>query len=306
MRHGYDAHRAPAFGRVERRAVPGGPDDERRFMRTIQAGGASIPVLGFGTFQMTGDDVVRMVSHALEVGYRHIDTAQAYRNEAEVGQGIQRSSVSRDDVFVTTKVTPRRFEPGDLQASVEESLSALQLDHVDLVLLHWPNPDVPLADTLGALSDVRKRGLTRHVGVSNFPTALLDEAVAASDVPLVTNQVEYHPFLSQRPVLDAVRRHQMTLTAYSPLARGRVLDDPVLTEIADGHGATPGQVALAWLLAQDDVAAIPKTNSEQRAEENLAALEVTLSAEEVQRISGLARPDGRIVNPDFAPRWDAA
>jgi diketogulonate reductase-like aldo/keto reductase len=275
-------------------------------MRTIQAGGASIPVLGFGTFQMAGDDVVRMVSHALEVGYRHIDTAQGYRNEAEVGEGIRRSSVSRDDVFVTTKVTPRRFAPGDLQASVEESLAALQLDSVDLVLLHWPNPDVPLADTLGALSDVRKRGLTRHVGVSNFPSGLLDEAVATSDVPLVTNQVEYHPYLSQRAVLDAVRRHGMALTAYSPLAQGAVLDDEVLTEIAEGHGVTTGQVALAWLLAQDNVLAIPKTASEQRAEENLAALEVTLSDEEVQRISGLARPDGRVIDPDFAPQWDAA
>lgn len=275
-------------------------------MRTIQAGGASIPALGFGTFQMAGDDVVRMVSHALEVGYRHIDTAQGYRNEAEVGEGIRRSSVSRDEVFVTTKVTPRRFAPGDLQASVEESLAALQLDAVDLVLLHWPNPDVPLADTLGALSDVRKRGLTRHVGVSNFPSALLDEAVATSDAPLVTNQVEYHPYLSQRAVLDAVRRHGMALTAYSPLAQGSVLDDEVLTQIAQGHGVTTGQVALAWLLAQDGVLAIPKTASEQRAEENLAALEVTLSDEEVQRISGLARPDGRVIDPDFAPRWDAA
>jgi len=271
----------------------------------VTANGASIPALGFGTFQMAGDDVVRMVSWALDAGYRHVDTAQGYRNEVEVGRGIAASGVSRDEVFLTTKVTPRRFTPGDLRASVEESVSALGVDAVDLVLLHWPNPDVPLADTLGALAQVRERGLTRHVGVSNFPTALLDEAVRLSDAPLVTNQVEYHPYLSQQAVLDAVRRHGMALTAYSPLAQGAVLDDEVLREVAAGHDATVGQVALAWLLAQDGVVAIPKTASEDRAAENLAALELTLTAEELTRIDGLARGH-RVIDPDFAPRWDAA
>lgn len=275
-------------------------------MRTVQANGASIPVLGFGTFQMSGDDVVRMVSAALDAGYRHVDTAQGYGNEAEVGQGIARSSVSRDDVFVTTKVAPQAFAPGDLQASVERSLSALRLDHVDLVLLHWPNPDVPLADTLGALADVVRRGLTRHVGVSNFPSAMLDEAVQLSDAPLATDQVEYHPYLSQRAVLGAVRRHRMALTAYSPLAQGAVLDDPVLRSIAEDHGATVGQVTLAWLVAQDGVVAIPRTSSERRAEENLAALELQLSDQEMNRISALATRSRRVIDPPFAPRWDAA
>jgi 2,5-diketo-D-gluconate reductase B len=275
-------------------------------MRTVQANGASIPVLGFGTFQMSGDDVVRMVSAALDAGYRHVDTAQGYGNEAEVGQGIARSSVSRDDVFVTTKVTPQAFAPGDLQASVERSLSALRLDHVDLVLLHWPNPDVPLADTLGALADVVRRGLARHVGVSNFPSAMLDEAVELCDVPLATDQVEYHPYLSQRAVLGAVRRHEMALTAYSPLAQGAVLDDPVLRSIAEDRGATVGQVTLAWLVAQDGVVAIPRTSSERRAEENLAALELQLSDQEMNRISALATRSRRVIDPPFAPRWDAA
>lgn len=279
-------------------------------MHTVGANGAAIPALGFGTFQLSTDDTARMVRHALASGYRHIDTAQGYKNEEQVGQGLARSGVDRDDVFVTTKVSPDRFAPDDLVTSVQESLRKLDLETVDLVLLHWPNPDVPLRDTLRALLDTRQRGWTRHVGVSNFPTALLAEAVStAQDIdgtPLVTDQVEYHPYLSQRSVLDAVRGHGMALTAYSPLAQGAVLDDPVLREVADAHGATAGQVALAWLLGQDGVVAIPKTANEERAEENFAGADLTLAADEMERLSGLARPDGRVIDPPFAPEWDVA
>lgn len=279
-------------------------------MHTVDANGADIPALGFGTFQMSGEDTTRMVEHALRCGYRHIDTAQGYGNEQQVGLGLAQSGVDREEVFVTTKVAPDRFAPDDLGASVQESLRKLDLDSVDLVLLHWPNPDVPLRDTLRALLDARQRGWTRHVGVSNFPTALLAEAVGIAaeldGTALVTDQVEYHPYLSQRSVLEAVRGHGMALTAYSPLAQGAVLDDPVLQEVAEAHSATVGQVALAWLLAQDGVVAIPKTVSEERAEENLVAADITLSVDEVERVSGLAKPDGRVIDPPFAPEWDTA
>lgn len=274
-------------------------------MKIVQANGAEIPALGFGTFEIHGSRAEEMTYHALEVGYRHIDTAQAYENEAEVGQAIERSGVDRADIFLTTKVLPQDFGRRDLPVAMERSLDQLGTDYVDLVLLHWPNPDVPIAETMEALQEVRDEGHARHIGVSNFTVALLNEALARSDVPLVTNQVEYHPFLSQAPVLDVVRQNGMALTAYSPLAKGDVAQTDTLQRIGESHGKSAAQVALRWLVQQDDVIAIPKTASPERCETNFHIFDFELSDAEMRQIHDLARPDGRYVSPPgLAPEWD--
>lgn len=272
----------------------------------IEAHGARIPALGFGTWQLEGRSAEKMTRKALELGYRHIDTAQAYGNEAEVGRGLARSSVPRDAVFLTTKVWPDRYAPGDFQDAVDGSLDRLGVDRLDLLLLHWPSfQGTTLERTIGLLNEARETGKTRHIGVSNFTTDLLDRAWVATDAPLVTDQVEYHPFLAQDEVLAATRERGMCLTAYSPLARGRVLDEPTLREIGDRHGVGPAEAAIGWLLGQDGVAAIPKTSDPDHARANLRALNLRLSAEEMDRIGGLARPDGRIISPGgLAPDWD--
>ena len=205
-------------------------------MDVVTAHGARIPKLGFGTFPLKGDDASRMVAHALKTGYRHIDTAQMYDNESEVGEAIAASDVKRDDIFLTTKVWPENFGDGPLQKSVEESLVKLRVDAVDLLLLHWPKFDRPLDETVRALNAVHKAGLARHIGVSNFTAALLQEAWSVTEIPLANNQVEYHPYLNQGPVLDVVRERGMSLTAYMPNARGKVFDDESLRAIGAPHG----------------------------------------------------------------------
>jgi 2,5-diketo-D-gluconate reductase B len=215
-------------------------------MDVVNAHGAVIPKLGFGTFPLKNDDARRMVAHALNAGYRHIDTAQMYGNESEVGEAIAiaNASVQREDVFLTTKVWPDNFGDGPLQKSVEESLTKLRVDAVDLLLLHWPKFDRPLDETVRALNAVHRAGLARNIGVSNFTVTLISDAWAATEVPLVNNQVEYHPYVNQGPVLNVVRERGMSLTAYMPNARGTVFDDETLRAIGDPHGKTPGQVAL--------------------------------------------------------------
>lgn len=273
---------------------------------TVDVQGAQIPKLGFGTWKLEGEDAYDAVSAALKAGYRHIDTAQAYGNEAEVGRAIADSGVSRDDIWLTTKVWTERFAAGDLEASVKESLSKLKTDRLDLVLLHWPNEDVPLGETISALNACRDGGFTSHIGVSNFTTTWLGEAVATSKAPLICDQVEYHPFLDQTPVLDAVEKYDMALTAYSPVAQGEVFDDPVLEEIAKAHGKTPVQVALRWLLQQDRVCAIPRSSSADHVKSNFDVFDFELGGEDVRRINGLRDKNHRLVDPDFAPDWDVA
>jgi 2,5-diketo-D-gluconate reductase B len=272
-------------------------------MHLVEANGARIPALGFGTFRLDDAAAERLVAHALHLGYRHVDTAQGYSNESGVGRGLRAAGVPRGEVFLTTKVSPDRFRREAFQKAAEERLEKLGVDYVDLLLLHWPNPEVPLGETLDALAAVRAQGLTRHAGVSNFPSALLREALAHG-LPLVTNQVEYHPYLSQETLLGVLRAAGMALTAYSPVAKGKVKDDPALQELGRAHGKTPTQVALRWLVQQPGVIAIPKTASEARAAENLDIFDFSLSAAEMARVSGLARPDGRIVDPAGAPAWD--
>jgi len=274
---------------------------------TISAAGVTMPAIGLGTWNLRGAECRKVVAEAISLGYRHIDTATMYGNEREVGEGIAAGGVARRDLFVTTKAWPDDLGPKDLLKSAETSLGKLGLPFVDLFLIHWPNPAIPLAQSIDALCEVKRRGWARAIGVANFNAAMVDEAAARAVEPLACNQVEYHPFLSQQAVLAACRRHGMALTAYCPLARGRVADAPVLAEIAARHGRTAGQVALAWLTGQPGVAAIPKTARRERLIENLAAAELTLSDDEMARIAALARPDGRLVeNGGFSPAWDPA
>jgi 2,5-diketo-D-gluconate reductase B len=276
-------------------------------MHSVTSNGASIPALGFGTFRMPGPDVLRMVPHALKLGFRHIDTAQIYGNEAEVGDGLASSGVARGDVFLTTKVWVENYRRDAFVASVNESLKKLKTDYVDLLLLHWPNNAVSLAEQISALNEVKTDGKVRHIGVSNFIRALMADAAALSAAPLVTNQVEYHPYLNQRPVIDAAKAAGMSITGYYGMADGAVFTDPVLKDIAARNGKTVAQIVLRWLVQQEGVVALSKTVGEARAAENLAIFDFALSGEDMAAILGRVRPDGRIVNPNgLAPVWDKA
>lgn len=275
-------------------------------VQTVKANGAEIPALGFGTWQLSGAQCEEALAVALTDGYRHIDTAQVYGNEREVGRAIRGSFVKREEVFLTTKVARDRMREGDLQRSVEESLERLATDCVDLLLLHWHVPDVPLKETMAALCEVKRRGLVRHIGVSNFTVDLLDQAVSHADEPLVANQVEYHPYLNVKPVLTACRKHGMALIAYAPLAKGRVFSDPRLVRIGEAYGKNGGQVALRWLIQQPGVAAIPRSSKAEHIRQNNDIFDFELTEAEMDEISRLAEPGGRIVNPAWAPDWDAA
>lgn len=274
---------------------------------TVHANGAEIPALGLGTWAMKGGECRAAVSGAVAAGYRHVDTARMYENEDAVGDGIRDSGVPRDQVFVTTKIWPDDHAPDDLVRATETALRALRFDHVDLLLLHWPSRHVPIPETIGALNRVREQGKARHIGLSNFTTRQIAEAQAASAAPLVTNQVEYHPYLDQTAVLRAVRDAGMALTAYMPLGRATVLEEPVVLELAAAHGRPPAQIVLRWLIQQPQVVAIPKTSSPVRAISNLAAADFMLSAEEMAALHRLARPDGRMCDyAGLSPEWDRA
>ena len=270
----------------------------------VAANGASIPALGFGTWQLQGDVARQMVAEALKLGYRHVDTAQAYDNEAEVGQGLKAGGVPRDEYFLTTKVWTDRFRGGDLERSAEESLKRLHVDHLDLLLLHWPNPEVPLAETIKALNAVRASGMTKHIGLSNFTIAQVREAVALSDAPLVTNQVEFHPLIDQSKLKAELDAQHMALTAYSPIAQGRVNETPAIKAIAKAHAKSPTQVALRWALQLDGVIAIPRSSKIERVRDNFDVFDFTLSEEEMATISLLGTREGRITSPSWAPAWD--
>ncbi|SER60617.1 Aldo/keto reductase [Faunimonas pinastri] len=271
---------------------------------SISANGAEIPTIGFGTWRLTGDTAIHMVQAALENGYRHIDTAAAYGNEAEVGEAIRTQVTPRDRIFVTTKVWHTDLADGALQRSAEASLKKLGLDQVDLLLIHWPGKNVPLAEQIKALCDARRRGLARHIGVSNFTLGLLDEAVRLADEPLVVNQVEHHPYLDQSRMLAACRKHGMAMTSYSPIGRGELLNDPLIAEIAEGKGKTAAQIVLRWHVEQPANIAIPRSSNARRVAENIDIFDFALTPEEMGRISLLAKPDGRMVNPEFGPDWD--
>jgi 2,5-diketo-D-gluconate reductase B len=266
-------------------------------------GPARVPIIGLGTWELRGTTCTRIVAEALRLGYRHIDTAEMYDNEAEVGEGLRASGIERGEVFITTKVWPSHFAARALERAARESVTRLRVPSVDLLLLHWPNPEVPLRETVGALCKVKRSGLTHHIGVSNFTVALLDEALRLSDEPLVCNQIEVHPFLDQAKVITAARRHDMAIVAYSPIARGRAPDNAVLARIGKGHGKTAAQVSLRFLV-QQGIAVIPRTSRMQRLEENIAIFDFELAAAEMAEITALATRKGRIVDFAFSPQWD--
>jgi 2,5-diketo-D-gluconate reductase B len=263
--------------------------------------GLTIPKLGFGTWRLEGDDAVRMVGAALDVGFRHIDTAQMYGNEGEIGRAMHDSGVDRSDVFITTKIGNDRHEPHDLVVSVEESLELLGTDHVDLLLLHWPTHWDRVAATLSTMAQVQASGLARHIGVSNFT---LDQLRNVSDfAPIEVLQVECHPYLQQAALRAWCVDHGWAFTAYSPIARGEVLDDDTIARIAEAHDADPVAITIAWLLSKPQVTAIPKTTSEEHLASNLAALTIELTDDEVERID-LLDENRRLVDPESAP-WNS-
>jgi len=269
---------------------------------TVTVQGVEVPKLGYGTWLVEGEDAYEGVLDALELGYRHLDTARAYGNEREVGRALADAGVPRAEIWLTTKVWHEHAEPELLARVFEQQLADLQVDRVDLLLLHWPNPEVPLAQTLGAMDALREQGLTRHVGVSNFPSALLRQALALA--PIFCDQVEYHPYLPQGPVMRECREHDLLLAAYSPFAHGYVHDEPVLAEIGARHGKSAGQVALRWLLDQPNVATIPKASSHERRAENLDVFDFELDDDERAAVAALAERRLRTADPPFAPDWD--
>lgn len=270
-------------------------------MEHLEIQGDRVPALGFGTWQLEGHACVEGVEDALAIGYRHIDTAQGYDNEEQVGDGIRRNGISRDDIFLVTKVRPSNFRHDDAQTSTRASLQKLGTDYVDLLLLHWPNEDVPLEETLGALAELQQEGAVRHIGVSNFPPSL---AARANDITRIfANQVEYHPFLSQPKLRRQAVELDYMLTAYSPLGQGRVMEDETLAEIGRAHDKSAPQVALRWLLQQDHVSAIPKAASEEHRRSNFDIFDFELSEDEMRRIDELDE-GRRIIDPEDGPDWE--
>jgi 2,5-diketo-D-gluconate reductase B len=274
-----------------------------QFDNSILSGNARIPLVGLGTWELRGRDCTRLVEQAIHLGYRHIDTAQLYGNERDVGDGVRASGIKRDEVFVVTKVAPDNLAPHLLQRSVKDSIGKLRLGEIDLLLLHWPNKGVPLKDTIDALVGVKQDGLVRNIGVSNYTVALIDEAVQLSGERLVCNQIECHPYLDQSKVIEACRAHDLAVIAYSPIARGHAKNDAVLGRIGQTYGKSAAQVTLRYLV-QQGIAVIPRTSKVERLTENIAIFDFELSDADMTEIAGLARPDGRIVDWAWSPQWD--
>jgi 2,5-diketo-D-gluconate reductase B len=268
------------------------------------ANGARIPAIGFGTSQL--GDCGDVVAKAIELGYRHIDTAWKYGSEKGVGIGIRQSGIPRSEIFLVTKVSHEYLRAADFAKSVEESLENLQVDYVDMLHVHWPTIDnIPMGETMGALAEAKRKGKTRHIGVANFNIALVEEAIRLCPEKLDTLQAEYHPYLDQTKVLAACRRLGLVFTAYCPLARGRLFNDPVLADIAKKKERTVAQVALRWQMQQGNIAAIPRSANPKHMAESLQVFDFELTVEEMARIHALNRPDGRIANPKGrAPVWD--
>ena len=272
-------------------------------MQFIDVKDAHIPLIGLGTWELRGRDCSRLVDQAIKLGYRHFDTAQMYGNEREVGEGIRASGIKRDDVFVVTKVAPDNLAPRLLERSVKESVRQLRLGEIDLLLLHWPNKGLPLKDTIDALVGIKRDGLARQIGVSNYTVALIEEASRLSGERLVCNQIECHPYLDQSKVIEACRRHGMAVVAYSPIARGDAKNDAVLGRIGQAHGKSAAQVSLRYLV-QQGIGAIPRTSKIERLAENIAVFDFELTDAQMNEIAGLARPGGRIVDWAWSPNWD--
>ena len=272
-------------------------------MQVVESHGARIPTLGLGTWQLNGAVGSRIVEQGLRLGYRHLDAALIYGNEKEVGEGLRASGVKREDVFITTKVPHTELAPRALERAVRQSLVNLRVSDVNLLLIHWPNPQIPLAETLGAMCKMKREGYTRHIGISNFTVALVDEAVKLSSEPIVTNQIEWHPYLDETKVKAACDKHGIAVTAYCPIARGRAGGDEVLAGIGKKHGKTAAQVSLRWLIQQNAIV-IPRTSKVERLSENMAVFDFALDQADMAAIGRLAKSSGRVVSVGWAPRWD--
>jgi len=260
-----------------------------------------IPALGFGTFELARSTCQTAVATALDAGYRHIDTARIYGNENEVGRAVADSGIRRDELFITSKVWFDALDAESVRASVQDSLADLQLDYLDLVLAHCPSPDVPIEETITAFQDLQREKLVRNYGVSNFPVRLLQRALSCG--PIFCNQVEYHPFLDQTRLHAFARSNDLLLTAYSPLAQGEVHRSETLAEIGRKHGKTAEQVALRWLISQENVAAIPRSADPRHIRSNYDLFDFELEPEDFGKIEGLPK-NRRLVDPGFAPGWD--
>ena len=274
-------------------------------MEMITAHGLRMPKLGLGTWRMKGDECREAVERAFSLGYRHIDTAEMYGNEEEVGRALAGARLPRADIHVTTKVWWNNLAPDAMRRAIETSLGKLQTDYVDLYMIHWPAPDMDLPAALETLTKLKEEGLARAIGVCNFPVALLRQAVEEVGAPIAVNQVEYHVLLGQDTVLEWLRAHDMALTAYCPIAQGKLANHEELGVIARKHDATPAQIALKWLLDQPGVAAIPKASRRESQIANLEALKITLDDSDRAAIAALPKAQ-RLVNPGFAPAWDTA
>jgi diketogulonate reductase-like aldo/keto reductase len=271
----------------------------------VEANGARIPQIGLGTMTLTGDICVNTVKAALQIGYRHLDTAIHYGNERETGEGLRQSGIKRDEVFVTTKVRPDHAQPEEFERVFNESLKTLQLPQVDLLLIHWPSKTVPIKLTIGALCKAKKEGKAKHIGVSNFTTALLDEAWAHTTEPLVCNQIEVHPFINQDKVIAASKKRGMAVVAYVPIARGKVPGAEALEKIGKGHGKSAAQISLRYLV-QMGLVPVPRTANPDHLRQNLDVFDFKLSDAEMAELKALNGTNMRVVNPPHAPVWDAA
>lgn len=269
-------------------------------MRSIAIEGDDMPALGLGTWKLQGTDCRNTVRSALEMGYRHIDTATMYENEAEIGQELGASDIPRQDLWITSKIWRDDLHHQAALASIDRSLERLACDYLDLVLIHWPNDDIPLYETMLALREMRQEGRVRHIGVSNFTPSQVQQALELA--PIITNQVECHLFLQQQQMHELCQAHNLVLTAYAPLARGGVAEDQTVTRLANKYQITPEQLALAWQLHRPGVAVIPKASSEEHLRANLDALKVSLAEEDLAALRQLDRGE-RIINPEFAPAW---
>jgi 2,5-diketo-D-gluconate reductase B len=265
----------------------------------IKTKSAEVPDIGFGTYKLTGPQAIIAVEYALGVGYRHIDTARFYENEAEIGKAVKNSSLARESVFITTKIFPNDFRR--LVKATEESLQNLKMDYVDLLLLHWPSDDESNKIAVDSLNEVLNKGLTKSIGVSNFNIDKLSKAMERA--PIICNQVEYHPYISQEKMLAFLNEHNLLLTAYSPLAKGKVVRDWIIMELAGNYGKTVSQVVIRWLLQQGNIAVIPKATSKERIKENFDIYDFELIDEDMRIISGLST-NHRITNPAWSPIWD--
>lgn len=271
----------------------------KQIIRNIQ--GTPVPALGFGTWPLKGPECREAVRDALAVGYRHIDTARMYANEEEVRKGLKDSGLPREEIFLTTKLWFSELRGPKVKECTEESLRTLQTEYLDLLLIHWPNPKVNLEETITAMQQLQVEGKVRQIGMSNFPSAMLKEALQYA--PIFCNQVEYHPFLGQTALSEVCRQHDVLLTAYSPVAHGAVKEDTTLAAIGQKYGKSPVQITLRWLVQQDHVAAIPKASSQGHRLSNLDIFDFALTPEEMALIFGLAR-NQRLIHPAWAPEWD--